>query len=337
MLMLSCGKNSKKYEKQGDEFYSKEQFSKSIEFYKKALEYDNKNKDAFHSLGRSYDNLDDFKSAIIYYSKALEIDTMFALAYRSRGYARYKLQDYNNALDDYLKSIKIDPNNATAYRNTGAIYKKLCNYEKAREYYYISLKYKPDHYGAIDDLATIEFDLGNYETSISLCYKVIGHLDTGQDSPFGTLGLAYLALEKWDSVIVNLTKALEYGPWSHHYNNRGKAFVGKKEYVEALMDYNHAIKLDSLNPTFFLNRADLYYSTRKYIKALQDYDRSIELSAKYLGYNCGICYNNRAWTKKAIGDIKGYELDEQKAKKLGYPEKYKPFCNLESCFYYKDK
>lgn len=335
MLMLSCGNNTKKYEKQGDEFFSKEQFSKSIEFYKKALEYDNKNKDAFHSLGRSSDNLGDFNSAIIYYSKALEIDTMFALAYRSRGYARYKLQDYNNALNDYLKSLKIDPNNATAYQNTGAIYKKLYDYEKAREYYYISLKYEPDHYGVIDDLSTIEFDLGNYKTSISLCYKVIGHLYTGKDSPYGTLGLAYSALEKWDSVIVNLTKALEYGPWCHYYNNRGYAFVGKKEYPAALMDFNSAIKLDSLNPTYFLNRADLYYNTQKYIRALQDYDKAIELSALYPGYNCCVGYNNRAWTKKAIGDIKGYKIDIQNAKNLGCPEKYKPFSNLESCYYYE--
>ncbi|HEX3007384.1 MAG TPA: hypothetical protein VHO90_07190, partial [Bacteroidales bacterium] len=68
-----------------------------------------------------------------------------------------------------------------------------------------------------------------------------------------------------------------------------------------------------------------------------NYNKAIELSLKYQGYSCGICYNNRGWTKKALGDIKGWQDDLKLAKENGYPDNYKSFSNLESCFYNDNK
>jgi tetratricopeptide (TPR) repeat protein len=336
LILVSCSKISKYYDRKGDNLFNEERYSESIKAFNKALNFNPKNIDAFHSLGRVYENMGDYKTAIKYYSEALSIDTVFALAYRSRGFARYKIQDLNHALEDYLISLNIDSNNATAYQNAGAIYKELCEFEKAREFFYISLKYEPNHWGVIDNLAGIEFDLGNYDSCVSLCYKVIGHLTENRDSPYGTLGLAYTALGRWDSSVVNLNRAIELKPdFATYYNNRGYSLVPLKRYSEALMDYNKAISLDSLNPNVFLNKADLFYATSDYIKAIENYDKGISLSKLYDGYDCGVCYNNRAWAKRKSGDINGYEEDKRMAKALGYPENYNRFSNLESCFYKK--
>ena len=102
---------------------------------------------------------------------------------------------------------------------------------------------------------------------------------------------------------------------------------------EALEDYNKSKSLDTTNPNFFLNRADLYYNIADYEKAIDDYSKSISLSELYSGYNCGICYNNRAWARRKSGDMKGYEVDKAKAKELGYLDNYKRFSNLSSNFY----
>lgn len=338
IFLVSCGKISKYYDNKGDTLLNEEKYRESIKFYNKALIYNRKNKEALHSLGRAYDNMGDFNIAIEYYSKSLDVDSLFALAYRSRGYARYKIQDYNNALEDYLISLDIDSCNATAYRNTGSIYKELCEYNKAREYIYASLKYEAYHWGIIDLLSTIEFDLGNYDSCISHCYKVIGHLTENQDSPYGTLGLVYNAIGLWDSSVMNLNRAIKINPgFASYYNNLGYSLIELSRYSDALKNYNIAIELDSLTPSFFTNKADLLYEIGKYHEAIENYNKSIELSKLYEGYSCGVCYNNRAWARKKIGDIKGYKEDIKIARQIGFPDNYKRYSNLESCFYKEDR
>lgn len=337
-LLISCGRISRNNIIKGDYYYENGFPANAIKYYKRAVFFNKSSKETYHSIGRVYEDLNLFTVAIENYSKAIEIDSLYALAYRSRGYSNFKIEKYNDALRDYLKSLKIEPNNASAYRNAASNFKELCEYSKAREYYYKSLELEPDYYGAIDDLAGIEFDLGNYDSCITLCYRVLGHLTEGKDSPYGTLGLAYTATQQYDSAVNVLTKAIFYNPdWSHYYNNRGYALAHLHQREKAILDYNLAIELDTLDPTYFLNRADSEYSLSNYANAIKDYNKAIELSKLYETYNCGVCYNNRAHAKRAVGDTEGYRQDLEMAKSLGYPENYKPFSNLESCYYNDNK
>ncbi|HEX2934684.1 MAG TPA: tetratricopeptide repeat protein [Bacteroidales bacterium] len=242
LMMFSCGKYSEKYEKKGDLYFENKQYRESIESYLKAFRFNKKNKSALHSIGRAYERLDDYKNAIKYYTLALEVDSLYALAYRSRGFAEYKLKEYIKALSDYDKSIKIDSLNSTAFSNSGFIYENICEYDKAKLYYQKAIQVNPNDYSAMNKLAKLEFDLRNYDSSIILCNKVIGHYNDDPASPYGTLGLVYIAVQKWDSSVVNLTKAIELNPdWSHYYNNRGYALDGLQKYSLALNDYNKAI------------------------------------------------------------------------------------------------
>ncbi len=323
-----------RFEKKGDYYFDKGRLDKAIVCYNKALTLDKNNKTVIHSIGRIYEELGNYEKAIDFYSRSIEIDSNYIMAFRSRGYSLLKLERYQEALKDYLKSLSSEPKNASANRNVGFIYEQFCDYYNAKKYYYESLKYDSEYWRIIDDLANIEFDLGNYDSCINLCYKSIKHYKNFNARPYGTLGLAYIALNKWDSSVSCLTKAIEIRrDFASYFDNRGYALTSLKKYDEALEDFNSAIFLDSLNPTFYLNKADLYAAINKYPEALSNYDKSITLSKLYPDNDWGICYYNRAWTKKQMGDQQGYEIDTKIAKELGYPENYKRFSNLESCFY----
>lgn len=334
ILLNSCTMISEQYEEKGDELFNNEKYQEAIGYYIKALHYDMSDKELLHSIGRAYENLNDNDSAIYYYTAAIARDSNYALALRSRGFSYYSIGSYQSSLKDFLQSLSIEPNNKSAISNTGAVYQEIGDYENALKYYYKTIHLNPEHYGIMDELATIYFDLGIYDSCFYWAYKVIGNLDYGKDAPHGTLGLAYTAINYFDSAVHHLTKAIEYKPdFCHYYNNRGYALVPLGRYEEALEDYNISINLDTTNPNFFLNRADLFYRTAEYEKAILDYSTSITLSELYSGYNCGICFNNRAWAKRKSGDMKGYEMDKAKAKELGYPDNYKRFSNLESSYY----
>lgn len=324
-LLFSCNKLSDRYEKKGDSCLKNNQLKESIDYFSKAIRLNKRNITALHSLGRIYDDLGENENAIKYYTLALEVDPSYALAYRSRGYIKYKLIDYSGAIDDYAKSLELDSLNSTAYSNSAAIYEKLNILDKARLYYYKAIKLDPNHFGDMASLADIEFDLKNYDSCFKFCRRVIGNLTENTDSPYGTLGLYYIANEKWDSAVVNLTIAIKLKPnWSHYYINRGYALAGLKKYSLSIIDFNKAIELDSLNSSSFVNRADSYYWLKEYQNAIKDYSKAIALSLKY-NENPGICYHNRAFAKRAIGDIKGWETDKELAKESGYPDNYKQF------------
>lgn len=326
---LENRKLSRGFERTAGTFFKEKDYNGAIYYYKISIEYDDQNITAIHSLGRSYEKLESYNEAIKYYSNAIQLNSNYALAFRSRAYVRYLIKDYPLAIEDYKESLVLEPQNTSALSNIGSIYEEMCDFEVARKYYYEALKYNPVNYGVMSSLASLEFHLKNYDVCIDLCYKVIGNLEFEKDVPHGILGLAYQAINKYDSAMIHLNKAIEYDPTSsHYYNNRGwtLGIMGKK--LESITDYNRAIEIDSLNPTFFLNRGDSKYDLELHTDAIEDYNKSISLSVLYEGYNCGGCYHSRAYAKLAIGDSIGYNKDIAKADSLGYPESHNPWSNL---------
>jgi len=344
LFLSSCLESSESVEKEALYYLNRKEYELAIPLYKKAIQLDPNNISAIHDLGRIYKEKGFYEAAIHYYSEAIEIDKSYTIAYNSCGFAYYKLKQFDKALDNYHKALKLEPNNGDILGNVATIYEVLNEFEKARIYYYESLKYdslsNSINYGIMVALSRIEFDLGNYNESAELCYKIIGKLEKVKDAPHGTLGLVYMAMEKYDSAIVHLNKAIEYNPnWCHYYNNRGYSISCLGDENEALKNYNKAIEINPTNPNYFLNRADSKRLLGLYREAIEDYNTAIELSKEYEGYDCEICFQNRAMAKLELGDEIGYQIDIKKAKELGYPENYNSFSNLEekAKFYSKKK
>ena len=72
-----------------------------------------------------------------------------------------------------------------------------------------------------------------------------------------------------------------------------------------------AIKLDSLNPDYYVKRAQMFYENELYEKAKNDLDRIIYLSP----YN-PIYFKNRGKINKILGDVEGSEKDKEMYKSL---------------------
>jgi tetratricopeptide (TPR) repeat protein len=92
------------------------------------------------------------------------------------------------------------------------------------------------------------------------------------------------------------------------YSNRGILWVARGNLDEALADQNKAI---SINPSAraYVNRANVHYRRKQYRDALSDYDQAIAMTD---GTFATVFYN-RALAHHAMGDANAAKADLQKA------------------------
>jgi len=95
-------------------------------------------------------------------------------------------------------------------------------------------------------------------------------------------GLSYDDAQQYKKAISEYTKAIRLAPKdsvsAEAYFNRGCSYVYLGKQTKAIVDYTKAIKLNSTpNAGYYFCRGALYYDKRNYAQALKDFDKIIEL------------------------------------------------------------
>ena len=89
------------------------------------------------------------------------------------------------------------------------------------------------------------------------------------------------------------------------YNNRGVAYRVKKNYAQAINDFNEAIRLVPNNANAFNNRGVAYRNMGNLDRAVADYDQAISIKPDYVAafYNRGLALADKKEFAKAISDF----------------------------------
>ncbi len=170
---------SKKYYKEGYNFYQKNNFSNAIDSLVKSVELNIRNYGALNLLGRAYlkekdfenskkflikaveikpdyfdaivalattfERSEDFENAIKYYKKAQELRDWDFGTHFGMGRTLYKIGDLDKAIDEFINANILQPKNFEIHYLLGKIYYEKEEYEKALNQFNIcnQLK-KPD-------------------------------------------------------------------------------------------------------------------------------------------------------------------------------------------------
>jgi tetratricopeptide (TPR) repeat protein len=94
---------------------------------------------------------------------------------------------------------------------------------------------------------------------------------------------AALKSQDFDEAIHLCSQAIESGKFSGNdlseiYKNRGKAWVDKKEYDLAILDYNKAIEIDPNDADAYLTRGTTWFDKGDYDHFQEDYNTFIAIA-----------------------------------------------------------
>lgn len=124
-------------------------------------------------------------------------------------------------------------------------------------------------------------------------------------------GNAYENLQQTDRALADWSKALNLNPGlAAAYTARATHYRLAGDFAKALPDLEQSIQIDPSVDGYF-QRGQVYAALGDYQKAIEDYDRSI-LERREAPY----VYLARSIAKRALGDDKGYEEDQQRAARL---------------------
>ncbi|MEK7483182.1 MAG: protein kinase, partial [Planctomycetota bacterium] len=183
-------------------------------------------------------NLD---GALADYNESIRINPFQSETYSNRANLKVDIGDLDGAIEDALQSIKLDPNNIFAYNAQGVAYDRKNQFDQAIECYQGSL--------AIDSQ----------------------HPDTYLNRAFSRKNKGDIKGAKEDCDLV-----LQIEPKSvSAYSVRGSLFVLENNYLQAIQNFNEAIRLAPERSDLYNKRAYAKCRTKDFLGALEDTQEGI--------------------------------------------------------------
>jgi len=233
--------------------YQKQDNERSIELFKKALEFDPDFALAYSGLGDSYVqrtlrfgfSYTWLEASIEASEKAISLKPDLSEGYKALGLAYEAKGWYRKSIKAYQKAIELNPNNDQATANLGDIYYDIGEFEKAMEWYKRHLALAPADPSSYLRMGFIYLGLDNYakaEQWLNSAFELQPH-------NFGTnkgLFNCYLAQGKYQQVIEQSQKWLSMDPDNSDvlvYAGNAELFSGN--YEQAQQYYQKSIEIHS--------------------------------------------------------------------------------------------
>ena len=159
--------------------------------------------------------------------------------------------------------------------------------------------------------AKLAFQHGNVLMMIGQVDMAIEHyshaiqLNPNYAGAYNNRGAAYLIKRDHYRAIEDYTKAIESEPSvAGAYNNRGVTYREQGDIDRAIEDYTKAIQLNPDPAEVYINRGNAYRNKDHYDRAIEDYTKAIDLKPDYaeVYYNRGRVYGNKKDLERAIED-----------------------------------
>ncbi len=193
------------------QFQIADDIDRAEDSYRKALEFNPKNSDAYNGIGSVLIRKGQVEEAFSYFNKALEMDPKNKAVYFNLGLALSEQGNLNEAIRYYNQALEIDPNYTDALCNMGVIFASMGRVDEATVYYNKALESDPQHVMAHSNLGNLLAKQEKYDEAIAH-YKEALKYDANSLNAHFNLGLTLLMSEQYDEAIVHFKEAIRIDP-----------------------------------------------------------------------------------------------------------------------------
>lgn len=279
--------------------------TRSMEFYRKALEIDPKSPVIMERLAEIEAKSQHIRDAVIEAQEALKIDPDNLAAHRllARIYVR-TLGDMNagevqkesiaKAAEQFQAILRIQPNDSYSALWLARLYRFQNQHDDAEKVLRDILKHEPDDDAALEQLSQLLIDEGRSQEAIDLLKQEA----EGSSSPeiYDLLGNAYSQSKDFAKAEEAFRKAVEVDPDdTGHVKGLAQALLSQDKYAEALEQYKKLSELEPGTAENYLHQAQLYRRLGQFDQAESSLLRAKQLAPGNLEvlYNEALLYEDQ--------------------------------------------
>jgi tetratricopeptide (TPR) repeat protein len=312
----SFGQSAKKLVKEAQEYYEAKNYTQAIQTLNQAIVLDPENGNAFFLLGKTQKSSQNLQEAVLDFNTAAmkmpkNQDVLEELAGVNLELGRYK-----DAIAVYDKLLVLNSRRSETYTNKAHAQLLTGDFNGASQTTTAALAVNK-----ADDLAlyyqAVSFDsLKNTPLAEMTYQKAIDAARSNKfkkDRPtlfkpyFVGLANAQRDLYKADNAIASYTEAVKLDPLDYQsYTSRGKLYVSKLFYQEAMADFNQSIAVNENNAQAFCERALVNKKQGQFQASINDFNQTLILNNQQekAFEGRGACYEAMGKPEEAVRDYK---------------------------------
>lgn len=234
----------------GSEFYMQRHYSEALEEYKKGLELDPNNEDAYQQIGHCYAALRQEKEAQQAFKKAVELkkfnmqDFYKCLQY---GTTLFNERRYQEAIQQHKKCLTINPQYWQSYCQIGHCYAALKQEQEAIEAFEKAIELNKNDYMTYSQYANGLCTLGYYQKALEQykTYLEVNPRDGCHHLAHRQMAHCYIALKQEQEAIEAFKKAIELYKDFTLYSEYGDLLYTLGNYQDAFEQYKQCLELNS--------------------------------------------------------------------------------------------
>ncbi|KAJ3011425.1 cytochrome c oxidase subunit 1 [Thoreauomyces humboldtii] len=254
------------------------EYSRALEDFNRAIEFDPFNSDAFwyrHQL-----NLlnGDVQAALRDLDAITETNRQHLGAFQTKGRLYQELGAVKMAIVNYSQVIKLKPHDSDGYLQRASLFEEENEMVYANEDYKMVRSLDPTNIPALRNLAVYSFERRLWTDSSDAFSRLI-ILKPGDFPAYVYRARAYGQLGRWEESLQDLTTAVKIEPTEPTIYFHRASLLRQRNPFKAIEDYSLVLLLDdsTLSTDAYYQRALLYYTLQQYDFAAADLQAVIEL------------------------------------------------------------
>lgn len=282
-------------------------YEDAINWFKKAIEVDNKYAPAYAGLGETYSILGGwmqqneerecdvfYNKSLGYALKALELAPNLSHSHRALATIYYALGRNGEAEKEAKEAINLNPNDAEAY----FILWKATGKDPDSEYIKRALDLNPNLLMAHNDLGTAYLAIGKYENAVYHFRRTV-EINPASALAHNNLGHALAEIGKIEEAIKEYKKSIEIDPNNDlAHSNLATALVNKGDIEKAISEYKKAVEINPNSALYHYNLGTALLLGGNIEDGIKELKMTVELNP-----NFGEAYTNLGRALLEVGKI----------------------------------